>query len=432
MNKKKKKIFFKLIILVILFLVTENTFSENITKIKNDIKNQKNEITKIKKEIKNEEDRLTVIRRRETELNNSIFTLNQSQDEINNSITVTEKNIKNVEKEIKNLAQKIQKKNNEIEKKKRIISENLRIINKTQQINPVLIFLSSERFSDFIDSFVFIDRVNSVLADQTGKVIAEKKLLEGYRVKEENNKKVLVSYRKDLDSQREKLKRSENEKHVLLVEVKKSKEEKEKIISEKKKAKKQFEQQLFSLESSLPKIDVKKVIKDATPGQFMRPVKGGWISAEFGTASAYHMRVYKNGKGHNGVDFAVPVGTKVVSAASGTVTATGDSTKVCRGVQYGKWILIRHANGLSTMYAHLSHIAVSEGQKVSKGQYIAKSGTTGYSTGPHLHVSMYATKAVQVKWIPHSFPGRCYGKIMKLPISPWSGYLDPLKYIPRK
>jgi murein DD-endopeptidase MepM/ murein hydrolase activator NlpD len=122
----------------------------------------------------------------------------------------------------------------------------------------------------------------------------------------------------------------------------------------------------------------------------------------------------------------------VVSVADGVVTATGDSTRVCSGVQYGKWVLIKHNNGTSSMYAHLSHIAVSQGQRVSKGTYIAKSGNTGYSTGPHLHVSMYATKAVVVKWIPHAYAGRCHGKLMKLPLSPHSGYLDPFKYIPRK
>ncbi len=70
------------------------------------------------------------------------------------------------------------------------------------------------------------------------------------------------------------------------------------------------------------------------------------------------------------------------------------------------------------MYAHLSSIGVSKGQHVKKGQYIGKSGDTGYTFGAHLHVSMYATKAVQVKMHKHTFKGRCYGKIMKLPISP--------------
>lgn len=426
----KKKL--KILLLIIIYFFSANVLAVGSNDLKKDINDHKDKIKKIDKEIKEEQSRLSVVKNKEEKLKKNLEVLNKSQDSIGESINLTENNIKKIASEIKTLREKIYKKNKEIDGNKKIISSNLRIINKTQQVNPVLIFLSADKFSDFIDSMVFVNRINSVLESETKKIISEREVLEEYKKKEESNKKVLVSYRKDLDSQKRRLEETEKEKKELLVEVEKTKKEKEKIIAEKKLAKKQFEQQLFNLESKLPKVDISDVAKKSVSGEFIRPVVGGWISAEFGRKSAYHMRVYKDGLGHNGVDFAVSTGTKVMSVADGIVTDTGDGTKVCSGVQYGKWILIRHNNGTSSMYAHLSHIGVSKGQKVSKGQYIGKSGTTGFSTGPHLHVSMYATKAVQVKNIPHSYKGRCYNKIFKLPISPHSGYLDPFQYIPRK
>ncbi|MEU5271722.1 transglycosylase family protein [Streptomyces hygroscopicus] len=82
---------------------------------------------------------------------------------------------------------------------------------------------------------------------------------------------------------------------------------------------------------------------------------------------------------HTGVDFAVPVGTRVRAAASGTVVAAG------WGGAFGYQVIIRHAGGLHTHYAHLSALGVRIGQTVEAGRRIARSGDTGYTTGPHLH-----------------------------------------------
>ena len=95
-------------------------------------------------------------------------------------------------------------------------------------------------------------------------------------------------------------------------------------------------------------------------------------------------------------------------------------------------MLVDHQNGLSTLYAHLSVLSSSQGQNVSRGQIIGYSGNTGYSTGPHLHLSTFATKGVQVKTVPHPFAGsRCYGVPVKIPIAAHNAYLDPFKYLPR-
>lgn len=82
---------------------------------------------------------------------------------------------------------------------------------------------------------------------------------------------------------------------------------------------------------------------------------------------------------HKGMDFAAPTGTPIYAAAGGTVTSAGYSGNA------GNLIIINHGNGLQTYYMHCHKIYVSAGQKVSKGQNIAIVGTTGNSTGPHLH-----------------------------------------------
>jgi murein DD-endopeptidase MepM/ murein hydrolase activator NlpD len=88
---------------------------------------------------------------------------------------------------------------------------------------------------------------------------------------------------------------------------------------------------------------------------------------------------------------------------------------------------MEHNNGLSSTYGHLSLIKVSRGQKIKKGDIVGYSGNTGYSTGPHLHVSVYVGSAVEVKTIPSK---SCPGKTLTQPIAPTNAYLDPMKYLP--
>lgn len=86
---------------------------------------------------------------------------------------------------------------------------------------------------------------------------------------------------------------------------------------------------------------------------------------------------------HSGLDIAAPYGTPIKAAASGTVTYSGNAND-----GYGYYVIISHGNGVSTVYAHCSQLLVSKGQTVSQGQVIAKVGSTGNSTGNHLHLEV--------------------------------------------
>lgn len=110
-------------------------------------------------------------------------------------------------------------------------------------------------------------------------------------------------------------------------------------------------------------------------GRFYRPVPGA-ISSHFG----YRMHpIFHVRKMHTGVDMRGGMGVPIHAAESGTVVSAG-----WRG-GYGKCIIISHGGGLSTLYAHLSTFRVSTGDVVKRGQVIGGMGSTGYSTGPHLH-----------------------------------------------
>ena len=119
-------------------------------------------------------------------------------------------------------------------------------------------------------------------------------------------------------------------------------------------------------------------------GQFMWPAGGG-ITSEFGIRKH---PVYGDLRMHNGVDIAAAHGTNVVAADSGTViTSTYNSN-------YGNYVVISHGDGLTTLYAHLSSRQVTAGTAVTKGQVVGLVGSTGISTGPHLHfeVSLNGTR----------------------------------------
>jgi murein DD-endopeptidase MepM/ murein hydrolase activator NlpD len=108
------------------------------------------------------------------------------------------------------------------------------------------------------------------------------------------------------------------------------------------------------------------------------PVDGARISSGFGMR--FHP-VLGYSRMHKGIDFAVPIGTPVMAAGSGTVQIAG------RLGGYGNYLRINHENGYGTAYGHLSRLApgIHPGSHVHQGQIVAYSGNTGMSTGPHLH-----------------------------------------------
>lgn len=124
--------------------------------------------------------------------------------------------------------------------------------------------------------------------------------------------------------------------------------------------------------------------KAASKLSWETPVSHYELSASFGNDGSRWSHK------HSGQDFAVPIGTKVEAAHTGTIVKAGPNGGG-DGPAYGNAIVIKHGNGTYSQYAHLSQIDVHIGQSVEKGQKIALSGNTGNSSGPHLHFEIRTT-----------------------------------------
>lgn len=116
--------------------------------------------------------------------------------------------------------------------------------------------------------------------------------------------------------------------------------------------------------------------------EFINPLKDAkfYLTSQFGPRIDPISRVRKN---HNGIDMATPTGTPVYAVKSGVVEVAGWHN------QYGNYVIIRHEGNYKSLYAHMSRILTAKGEKVDQGEKIGLVGTTGYSTGPHLHLTMY-------------------------------------------
>ena len=151
-------------------------------------------------------------------------------------------------------------------------------------------------------------------------------------------------------------------------------------IEAERKAKEEQDARLASLAAK--KEELKKVEEEideysSNSSTLAWPARARYITTYYGWEES--APIYGHRRFHGAIDIAGPLGTPLYAAESGTITYAG-----WRG-NYGYCVIIDHGNGMTTRYGHLNAITVNVGQRVSRGEYIGPMGTTGYSTGSHLH-----------------------------------------------
>ncbi|MDD2934928.1 MAG: peptidoglycan DD-metalloendopeptidase family protein [Candidatus Pacebacteria bacterium] len=400
-----------------------------IDDIKNQIQSKSSSIGDLEKEIKKYQEELNKVSEEKKSLNNEIYRLNLDRKKISTDINLTDNKIQSTSLTVQKLAVDIQEKENSIYQNNTALAEIVRLINENDSNSIVEILLSQKDLSEFWDDFDSLQRLQIDIKRKTSELVMLKNGLETVKMESEMKERELLNYKSQLADQKQIIDYNKKEKDQLLSVTANKESLYKKQLEEKKKLMEEVLQEIQRLESQL-KIEIDpSSLPDANYGILSWPLENIYITQFFGNTpfSTSNPQVY-NGNGHPGIDFRASSGTKVLSAMGGVVKGTGNTDSIPpKCYSYGKWVLIEHPNGLSTLYAHLSLIKVSAGQTVNAGEIIGYSGNTGYSTGPHLHFGVYASKGVQITKFTNSI--NCKDKY--IPLASRDAYLNPMSYLPK-
>ena len=397
--------------------------------LKNKILNKNSEVKNLEAEIESYKQKIKGTQGEKDTLKKALSNLELNKKLVLKDIDLTKSKIQIANNTILELDNNIDDLNKKVGGSKEVISSSLRKISFEDERTGgtlVSLMLASETLSDFLDNNEQISQFQKSLISYLDEVKSSKKDLEEIQSEKVNQKNDLLALNMELSGKKEIIEENAKQKSTLLKQTSNKESAYQTQLKERLAKKKALEAEINSYEDSLrAEIDPNSLPKTGR-GVLSYPVSKVVLTQYFGKTSfaTANSQVY-SGMGHNGIDLAASVGTPIKASLSGTVQGTGNTDAACPGASYGKWILLRHANGLSTLYAHLSSIQVSSGQSVSTGDLIGLSGNTGYSTGPHLHFAVYASKAVSIV----SRQSKACGTTMTLPVSPQNGYLNPLSFL---
>lgn len=409
-------------------LIPLGTSGQTAEELRAQISARNAEIEKLNKEIGAYEKQLTDVGAKKQTLQSTLQSLDISRRQITKKVDVTKLNIAALQEEIRELNGSISDKEGKIDVGKKGLSQILTNLDEVDRETLVIQILGNGSLSDTWDDLDARATFNDALGEHIEELAVVKAELEENKGISEEKRSALEDQRKKLVSEQTALDINRREQQSLLNATKSQESTYQKILAEKKAAREQFEQALNELESKLEYTLDPTRLPPAGRGVLRWPLDSVKITQNFGNTDFARSGAYA-GKGHNGIDFRATVGTPIKAALSGRVVGVGNTDAVRGCYSYGKWILIQHQNGLSTLYAHLSHVARTEGESITTGEIIGYSGSTGYATGPHLHFTVYATNGVRVMKLGDSTGRKSPCANATIPVSPLGAYLNPLDYL---
>ena len=359
------------------------------------------------KKIDEAEEKQKQVESDKTEAMKQVESINSKIDDYETQISDLDSKITDANTKIKEEEKKLVQAEQDYKEQEELIKKRMVAVYTSGDTSYLDVLLSSKNLTDFISSYYLVSEVTKMDAELLEKIQKQKEYIETAKKEIENNKATLTASKTEKENVNSQLKtaKTEKDKYVaqlsdqekeLEQEIQQLKQDNAKIANEIKQAEIAYKKQLEELKRQQEAANSQKnnnsnnnsnsnsgknnnsggSITPTGSGYFMKPVSGGSIST-----NGY----YSSGKFHGAIDYAISSGSPVYAAAAGVVMITDNLTS-----SYGTYVVIRHANGMQSYYGHGTRgsICVSPGQIVKKGQQIMLSGSTGNSSGPHLHFEL--------------------------------------------
>lgn len=356
-------------------------------KIQSEIDSAQSKINELSSEKQETEEYLSALRSKITLLEDKIDTLEDSKSALQSEIDAVSVKITNTENDIIQTQAEIDQKQAEFDETYEVYCQRLRAMYVSGSASTLEVLLTCPDMSAMLTRAQMIKSVSQQDSAILDELMTKMEEIQAKKQELEVKRNELNEDRQSLEEDKQELQESINEinssKSELDTEVANCNEIMKKLSSQTSEYMELIETNQAQLQEVENQIRAAAIAASGGNGSIAGSTGSG--SGQLGyptdsrTVSAGYPN-YSSGGYHGGIDFPVSTGSNIYAAASGTVILVQHLN-----YSYGYYVMVDHGNGLSTLYAHNSRILVSVGESVSAGQVIAKSGSTGNSTGPHCH-----------------------------------------------
>ncbi len=379
----------------------KNVQADNVGGLTKLIENKTKELRQLQEERDKLESKLDEISNTSRSLNQEIRSINYKISQLNISMKVNEAMVERLELELKSLQSKIDQAKIRIVELKKILANLMVELQQTDNESMLFLILKNKSLSESVSTVQSILDLNNQLIktindlgklridlnDDIAETLAKKKKIEIEQGSLMNRQEIINKQKEEKEYV---LKLTKNQEKIY--------EQKIKELDQKQEA---ISKVMTTIENQLRAKFNPNILPVKRPGVLAMPLSDTIVTQCYGKTK-FARRAYRS-KFHSGLDLSAPLGTPIFAADDGRVAAV-DNNDAGRArwlkYQYGKYIIIRHNNNLSTLYAHMSKQVVKVGQEVKRGDLIGYSGNTGYVTGPHLHFGIFWAPSVRYKSIP--------------------------------
>ena len=333
-----------------------------------ELEEKKQELTNIQQQAEEAQRKAEQARSKERSISEQLRRIQGELDSAQDEFESINDQLENTEEQIQSNTELATRLTAKMQSQTKVLHRRIRDIYKNGQVNYVDVLFGAKDFNDFVSRMDILKRIlaydNALIQSTT----ADRQALEKAKAQLESDRLKIIDLRKQAAVKRDQVAGRRQERQGVLNAATYEREMAERAYRELIETSKQIETMIRRIQSG------EKNIGGST-GTMVWPAEGeitspfGWrVHPIFGTQRL-----------HTGIDIGADYGD-ATRAADGGVVIHSDWMG-----GYGNAVIIDHGNGISTLYAHNSQLLVSEGQTVAKGQTVARVGSTGYSTGPHLH-----------------------------------------------
>lgn len=356
----------KWVVLLLTMMILSLTFVQAYGDTLNDLKNQQKNVNKQINQTKNQ---LKSFQNQTKDVSRQIDDLDRKMDNAAIELEKVEKDLENLNKNIEKTTEDLNNAEKRLEDKKELFNQRIRVMYQNGNVGYLEVLLSAGNIKDFLSRKEMIQSIADhdkdliqYMKDQRDTIDLKKTELVAQRASIEVTKSKLEARKKDLE---------------------RATRDKENLMSRLKQDIKAFEKEYDKLNDLAKDIESKIVKLQRESGPYSGGKMGWPVPSNYTRLSSpYGYRIhpiFKTKKLHTGIDIPVPTGTPIKAANEGTIIYSDWLGG------YGKAVMVDHGGGIVTLYGHNSALVAKVGQKVTRGETIAKAGSTGNSTGPHCH-----------------------------------------------